>query len=134
MGPPPGESCRGASRCRRSDRAPKWALTTGQAASLLTVLPPLARTMVGLAILSGLRRGELFALRWKDITEHARLLTVREAVYDGKFDTPQTEAGSRQIPLSGRALQLMVEWKATLRTRSRMLWCSARVWYTHFAE
>ncbi len=94
---------------------PKWALTTGQAASLLTALPPLARTMVGLAILSGLRRGELFALRWKDIDEHVRLLTVREAVYDGIFDTPKTEAGSRQIPLSGRALQLMVEWKADVK-------------------
>ena len=95
-------------RCVR----PKWALTTGQAAWLLTVLAALPRTMVGLAILSGLRRGELFALRWKDIDEHARVLTVRESVYDGTFGTPKTEAGSRQIPLSGRALQLIVEWKA----------------------
>jgi hypothetical protein len=46
--------------------------------------------MVGLAILSGLRRGELFALRWKDIDERARMLTVREAVYDGTFGTPKT--------------------------------------------
>ena len=38
--------------------------------------------MVGLAILSGLRRGELFALRWQDIDEGSRVLTVREAVYD----------------------------------------------------
>jgi integrase len=68
--------------------------------------------MVGLAILSGLRRGELFALRWKDIDERARLLTVREAVYDGTFGTPKTDAGSRQIPLSGKALQLLVGWKA----------------------
>jgi integrase len=34
--------------------------------------------MVGLAILSGLRRGELFALRQRNIDEQARLLTVRE--------------------------------------------------------
>ena len=99
-------------RCVR----PKWALTTGQAAALLAALPPLARTMVGLAILSGLRRGELFALRWKDIDEHARVLTVREAVYDGTFGTPKTEAGSRQIPLSDTALRLVVEWKAHART------------------
>ena len=78
-------------------------------ASSLTAgaLPPLARTMVGLAILSGLRRGELFALRWKDIDEQARVLTVREAVYDGTFGTPKTEAGSRQIPLSETALRLV---------------------------
>ena len=68
--------------------------------------------MVGLALLSGLRRGELFALRWRDIDEPQRVLTVREAVYDGTFGTPKTEAGTRQIPLSDTALRLIVEWKA----------------------
>ena len=94
-------------RCVR----PKWALTTGQAVALLTALPPLSRAMVGLAILSGLRRGELFALRWKDIDEHVRTLTVREAVYDTTFGTPKTAAGCRQIPLSDTSLQLVVEWR-----------------------
>ncbi len=55
VGPPPENPARGVDmptlRCVR----PKWALTTGQAASLLTALPPLARTMVGLAILSVVR-------------------------------------------------------------------------------
>jgi integrase len=100
-------------RCVR----PKWALTTSQAASLLGALPVLPRTMVGLAILSGLRRGELFALRWRDIDEQARLLTVREAVYDGTFSTPKTEAGSRQIPLSGMALELVGERKSYAENR-----------------
>jgi integrase len=90
---------------------PKWALTTGQAAALVQVLPLLARTMAGLAILSGLRRGELFALRWKDIDEGARTLSVREAVYDGAFSTPKTAAGVRQIPLSATALQLIADWR-----------------------
>jgi integrase len=67
--------------------------------------------MVGLAILSGLRRGELFALRWQDIDEASRVLTVREAVYDGAFDTPKTEAGLRQIPLSEMALWFIGKWK-----------------------
>jgi len=72
---------------------PKWALTRPQAAALLDALPAMPRTMIGLAILSGLRRGELFALRWRDIDEQARLLTISEAVYDGVFSTPKTEAG-----------------------------------------
>jgi integrase len=90
---------------------PKWALTPVQAARLLDKLSPLGRAMVGLAILSGLRRGELFALRWRDIDEEARTLTVREAVYDGTFSTPKTEAGLRQIPLSDAALGFIGEWK-----------------------
>jgi integrase len=40
------------------------------------------------------------------------MLTVREAVYDGTFGTPKTEAGSRRIPLSATALRLVKEWKA----------------------
>ncbi len=49
--------------------------------------------MVGLAVVTGLRRGELFALRWKDLDESRQTLTVREAVYDGTFSTPKTAAG-----------------------------------------
>ena len=90
---------------------PKWALTPDHAARLLAKLSPLGRAMVGLAILSGLRRGELFALRWRDIDEESRTLTVREAVYDGMFSTPKTEAGLRQIPLSDAALGFIGDWK-----------------------
>jgi integrase len=90
---------------------PKWVLTIAQAAQFLQALPPLGRTMAGLAMLSGLRRGELFALRWRDVNESARCLTVREAVYEGTFDTPKTEAGVRQIPLSDTATRLLADWR-----------------------
>ena len=60
--------------------------------------------MVGLAILSGARRGELFAFRWKDFDEANRCLHVDEAVYEGRFDTPMTEASMRKIPLSETGL------------------------------
>jgi integrase len=81
-------------------------------ASINHELPPLARTMVELALMSGLRRGELFALRWRDFDEERQYLTVREAVYDGTFSTPKTAGGVRQIPLSEAAVQLTVEWRA----------------------
>jgi integrase len=94
---------------------PKWVLTIPQAAALLDALPPLARTMVGLALLSGLRRGELFALRWRDFDEQNQSLIVREAVYEGAFSTPKTTAGLRQIPLSDAAVKLMVDWRACVK-------------------
>jgi integrase len=75
--------------------------------------------MVGLAILSGLRRGELFALRWKDVDDQARLMTVREAVYDGTFGTPKTAAGTRQIPVSDTTLRLLLAWKAHVKNTER---------------
>jgi integrase len=94
---------------------PKWVLTIPQATALLDALPPLARTMVGLALLSGLRRGELFALRWRDFDEQNQCLTVLEAVYEGAFSTPKTAAGVRQIPLSDATVKLMVDWRARVK-------------------
>ena len=94
---------------------PRWVLTTEQASALLKALPPLPRTMTGLALLLGLRRGELFAMRWGAVSEQGQCLMVREAVYEGAFSTPKTAAGVRQVPLSGAALQLMTDWKARAR-------------------
>jgi integrase len=90
---------------------PKWVLTTVQAGQLLRVLPPLARTMTGVAMMTGLRRGELFALRWKAIDLQERHLTVQEAVYEGTFGTPKTEAGVRRLPLSDGTVALLTAWK-----------------------
>jgi integrase len=36
--------------------------------------------MVGVALFSGLQRGELFAVRWGDVDEENQCLTVSEAV------------------------------------------------------
>ena len=92
---------------------PKWALTVDQAAALAAQLPwLLPRTLVGLALLTGLRRGELFALRWWDLDELNRSLQVRAAVYEGVFDDPKTIASLRVIPLPDAALRLLEAWKA----------------------
>src|SRR5438067_13877141 len=90
---------------------PKWALTAAQATALLDALKLMARTMVGLAILSGIRRGELFGLRWRDIDGQDGTVTVREAVYEGHFDTPKTEAGVRRILLASGAVALSAAGK-----------------------
>jgi len=95
---------------------PKWTLTTTQAAHLVDALPALPRTMVGLAILTGLRRGELFALRWKNLDLERRTLTVCEAVYEGQFGAPKTQAGIRQVPLSDASVTLIAAWKSHARS------------------
>jgi len=90
---------------------PKWALTIAQAAALLKALPPLAQTMTGVALLTGLRRGELFALRWKAIDLDAGVLMVQEAVYEGAFGTPKTQAGLRSVPLAEGVVDLLRAWQ-----------------------
>jgi integrase len=91
---------------------PKWALTIDQAIALLKHLPsPKARTMVGLALLGGVRRGELFAFRWRDFDDANWSLQVREAVYEGTFDEPKTDASVRLIPLPEIAVELLRMWQ-----------------------
>lgn len=105
----------------------KWALTTAQVTALLEVLPALPRTLVGLAVLTGLRRGELFALRWSDVDERLQCLSIQQPVYDGVFTTPKTAAGLRQVPLSDAAFQLLTDWK----TRAARTEPEALVFSTH---
>ena len=112
---------RGVEMPRLKTIRPKWALTVDQATALAAQLPwLLPRTLVGLALLTGLRRGELFALRWWDIDEPNRSLQVRAAVYEGVFDDPKTMASLRTIPLPDAALQLLAAWKARARGQPHM--------------
>ena len=118
---------RGVDLPRLTTVRPKWALTVGQAAQLLAVLPALARTLVGLAIVTGLRRGELFGLRWGDIDEGGSCFTIRQAVYEGVFDTPKTVASRRCMPLSPAALELVQDWRVVAkRTKPEDLVFSTR--------
>jgi len=68
--------------------------------------------MVLLALLTGIRRSELFALRWGALDLEKAELYVRESVYKGHFSTPKTRSSYRKIPLSLQALQLVRDHKA----------------------
>lgn len=55
------------------------------------------------AIYTGMRKGEILALQWKDIDLENEIITVSKSVYhDGDrpyIKEPKTEAGKRKIPL-----------------------------------
>ncbi len=92
-------------------------LTVEQAQHLLeTVRGHTLEAMIVLAVLTGMRRGELFALRWEDInfskgTIHIhRSLSYENADGSGcryRGDLPKTAAGKRTIPLPDVALEVL---------------------------
>src|SRR5437667_2361399 len=90
----------------------KWALTPAQAGQLLPRLGLKARTMVALDIVTGLRRGELEAVRWEDFHESDQSLTVKAANYRGHLDDPKTEAGFRTVAIPVEVMTLLDVWKA----------------------
>jgi integrase len=51
------------------------------------------------AAMSGLRQGELLALRWRDVDWEASRIRVRRNYVRGHWVTPKSTAGSRAVPL-----------------------------------
>jgi len=72
-------------------------------------LPEPCRTLVRLAVLTGLRIGELLALRWERIELFSGTLSVVETFSDGRFGPPKTRSSRRAIPLSSAARQVLLE-------------------------
>lgn len=70
-----------------------------------------------LCLYSGLRIGELLALKWSDIDFDKGLLTVSHSCHDceGKlvFDTPKTDHSHRLIPLPKQILPILKKLKKT---------------------
>jgi len=56
---------------------------------------------------TGLRRGEVLALRWRDIDWSNRLVNVRHTLYKGELDTPKTKASIRSIPMTDRVYAVL---------------------------
>ena len=54
-------------------------------------------------VLTGLRIGEILALRWKYVDLCRHTLRVAETVYDGHFDTPKSQRSARIVPLAEEA-------------------------------
>jgi integrase len=96
---------------------PKWVLTSDQVQQLLSVLAPLPRILATLAIMTGVRRGELFALKWKAFDESKAMLFITEAIYESVIDTPKTSKSIRNIPLSPALVRLLQDWRKVATRR-----------------
>ena len=83
---------------RRHSGAPRIVLAPEQVRKLVAELDEPARSVTLLLVLTGLRVGELLALRWGNVDVKAQVLRVCETVYEGHFDKPKTKRSVRIIP------------------------------------
>lgn len=72
------------------------------------------RMMIGLIAATGLRIGELLALRWRSVDLELGTLRVRESVYEGTFQQPKTQRALRTIPLGPHTVKAPQEHRARL--------------------
>lgn len=66
-----------------------------------------SRSIAGLLVYTGMRIGEVLALRWRDVDLKSGNLRVRQTVYEGHFDEPKTKRSNRTIPLGPRGLSIL---------------------------
>lgn len=82
-------------------------LDPGEVEALLRAVPddllgPTDRALYLTATMTGLRQGELVALRWQDVDWVAGLVRVRRNYTRGRFGTPKTRRSSRAVPMADR--------------------------------
>jgi integrase len=65
-------------------------------------LGAMERVLYLAAAMTGLRQGELVALRWRDIDWAAGLLRVRRSYTRGTYGKPKSKRSSRAVPLADR--------------------------------
>jgi integrase len=86
-------------------------LTPAEFQALLLELPVREHAMVMLAGSTGLRRSELFALRWSDVNFLTLEIAVTRSCVRGRFGTVKTEASGRPVPLHKSVADALVDWR-----------------------
>jgi integrase len=82
------------------------------AAAAAGPIAPTDRLLYLTAALTGLRQGELLALRWCDVDLDARRVRVRESLVRGEFTTPKSRRSIRSVPLASRVASELSEHRS----------------------
>jgi integrase len=102
-------SARGVKFPQQAPRPEPKVLTASDLKRLLAQLEEPYRTMVALSALTGVRIGELLALRWRAVDLRAGTLRIAESVFLGEFQLPKSEKSVRTIPIGPVAREIVEE-------------------------
>jgi len=80
---------------------------------LLMALTEPYRTIVLVAAFTGLRKGEIAALRWNDVG--LGYINVDENLYRGELGTPKTRRSKRRVSIGPRLQRALADWRAQAR-------------------
>jgi integrase len=56
---------------------------------------------------TGLRIGELLALRWRDVDLEGGFIRVRQSVFEAVFDDPKSKRSRRTVPLGTQGTEIL---------------------------
>jgi integrase len=86
-------------------------LTPVEVSALLAELRDPFHALILLACVTGLRRGELFGLKWEDVDFNGAEIRVVRSVVDQVEGPPKTLASRRPIPMSSELSLSLEKWR-----------------------
>ena len=86
-------------------------LTPAEAKVFLEACDSRHRALFSTAVMTGVRLGELLALKWDDINWTGGTIRVRRSLYNGQFVEPKTSRSVRMIGMSNRLAAILLEHK-----------------------
>jgi len=105
---------------RECPRAATRIMTIEEVRTLFGVLDVRERLIARLAVLAGMRPGEIFALKWQRL--EAQYADIRQRVYRGDIDSPKSSYSVRWAALSDGLLSAITEWRAFAVDSSPEAW------------
>jgi len=109
---------------RRVYTQPRCVLAPEQVRKLVAELGEPARSVTLVLALTGLRVGELLALRWGNVDVDARLLRVCQTVYEGHFDTPKTKRSARIVPFGAETASVFAALRPDAADPNKLVFAS----------
>lgn len=104
----------------RTRKAAEERLTPEQLAALFAHCSGRTRIVVRLAANTGMREGEIFALRWRDVDLKGKLIRVCRQFTHGEFvEFPKTDAGARDIGIDAKLAAELAAWKLQQKAERR---------------
>ncbi len=94
---------------REAHRPPKPHMSWEDVRLLFTVLGLRERLIAKLAIISGLRPGEIFALLWEHVQDDH--INIQQRIYRGEVDTPKTRHSVRRAAVSEGLQSEIAMWR-----------------------
>jgi integrase len=86
-------------------------LTKEELEAIISGLSEPSRTLVILAAVTGLRRGELIGLKWSDVQFETGMINIVRSVVDQVSGQPKTAASRRPIPLTPVLARVLASWR-----------------------
>lgn len=103
-------------------------LSVDEVKQLLGALGPRERTLVLLAVGTGLRMSELFGLKWKDINFVGSEVSVTRSIVNQVVGLCKTEASQKPVPLDAHLAQALQRWLQHAKHSGPEDWVFASSW------